>query len=229
MARDSHEAAERGQHSKPSKRHPYFALEWRVIDSQAYADLTFSAPALLDVVGRQLTVPNNNGHLLTAYSYVKKFGFDSDRTGTRATKELIEHGLLFKTKTGGYQRGVGKFAVTWLPLSSDLNGLSPSGFKAHAWRNWKPDTKAEKEKSGPTILRSSNRKNVGLTTPATDNFAVGSDDIFTDAVDVPVHGVKTPGKDYGSWASSYLTRLAKLGPQFVAACPASIPQEVLQP
>lgn len=228
MTIDRTEAAKRGQQRKPSNRHPYFALEWRIIDSEAYADLTFSARALLDVVGRQLTIPNNNGHLLTAYSYIKSFGFDSDRTVTRATKELIEHGFLFKTKTGGYQRGVGKFAVTWLPLSSDLSGLSPKGFKPYAWREWQPTTKAEKKKSGPTNLRSSNRKNGGLTTTAPDNFAAGSDDIFTDAVAVPVHGVKTPGNDYGAWVSSYLSRLAKLGPQFAAACPVAIPQEVAQ-
>ena len=120
------------------------------MDSEAYADLTFSARSLLDVVGRQLGVPNNNGHLLTAYSYIKKFGFDSDRTVTRATKELIEHGFLFKTKTGGYQRGVGKFAVTWLPLSSDLTGLSASGFKPNAWRDWRPATKAENAYFAPS-------------------------------------------------------------------------------
>lgn len=223
MATDRHEAAKRGQQRKPSNRHPYFALEWRLLDSEAYADLTFSARSLLDVLGRQLGVPNNNGHLLTAYNYIKKFGFDSDRTVTRATKELIEHGFLFKTKTGGYQRGVGKFAVTWLPLSSDLNGLSPNGFKPNAWRDWRPTTKPEKEKTRPTNLRSSTRKNVGLTKAATDNFAASSDDIFTDAVAVPVHEVKTPRADYGVWVSLYLARVAKLEPQFAAACPVAAP------
>jgi hypothetical protein len=225
MATDRHEAANRGQKRKPSNRHPYFALEWRILDSEPYADLTFSARSLLDVVGRQLTIPGNNGHLLTAYSYIKSFGFDSDRTVTRATKELIEHGFLFKTKTGGYHRGVGKFAVTWLPLSTNLNGLSPSGFKLNAWRDWRPPTKTETKKSGPTNLRSSNRKNGGLTKPASDIFAAGSDDIFTDAVAVPVHGNEcTPGSDYGTWVSTYLARLAQHGPQFVAACSVALPQ-----
>lgn len=228
MGTDYTEATKRGQQRKPSNRHPYFALEWRILDSEAYADLTFSARALLDVLGRQLGVPNNNGHLLTAYSYIKKFGFDSDRTVTRATKELIEHGFLFKTKTGGYQRGVGKFAVTWMPLSTDLNGLSPNGFKPNTWRDWRPTTKPENEKSRPTNLRSSNRKNVGLTKASTDNFAASSDDIFTDAVAVPVHGVKTPGNDYGAWVSSYLSRLAQHGPQFAASCSVSAPTDPVQ-
>ncbi len=224
MATDRHEAVKRGQQRKPSKRHPYFALEWRILDSEAYADLTFSARSLLDVIGRQLGVPNNNGHLLTAYSYIRKFGFDSDRTVTRATKELIEHGFLFKTKTGGYQRGVGKFAVTWMPLSVDLNGLSPNGFKPNAWRDWRPETKPENEKSRPTNLRCSTRKNVGLNKAATDNFAAGSDDNFADAVAVPVNEVKAPGKNYGAWVSSYLARLAAHGPRFMAACPVALPE-----
>jgi hypothetical protein len=39
--------------NKLSKKHPYAAIEWRVIDSPAYASLTFSARSLLVLLARQ--------------------------------------------------------------------------------------------------------------------------------------------------------------------------------
>ena len=48
--------------AKTSTRHPYAAIDHRVIDSPAFADLTFSAQALLVLLARQLT-RTNNGHL----------------------------------------------------------------------------------------------------------------------------------------------------------------------
>ena len=75
MARDSYEATKRGQHRKPATKHPYAAIEHRVIDSPAYADLSFSARALLIQFARQLTAPNNNGRLLAAHSYLERYRF----------------------------------------------------------------------------------------------------------------------------------------------------------
>lgn len=226
MGIDRHEAAKRGQQAKPPKRHPFFAHEHRITDSPSWADMTFSARVLLVVIGRQLTVPNNNGRLIATFSFLQRFGFDSDRTITRGLKELIAHGFLFRTYTGGYQRGPSMFAVTWLPLADNLEGLSPNGFKSNAWRDWIPTETNNKKKSRTTKVRSSNRKNGGLNVGATDISAAKPEDIFADAVLVPVNGMKTPSRDYGAWVSRYPSGLAKHGPQFVAACPvAFIPAE----
>jgi hypothetical protein len=81
-------------------KHPYAAIEHRVIDSDAYADLTFSARALLMQLARQLT-KDNNGHLQATHSYMKRYGF-SENTLTRAIAELIAHGFIYRTRSGGY-------------------------------------------------------------------------------------------------------------------------------
>lgn len=193
MGTDRTEAAKRGKQAKSSKSvHPYFAFQHRLMDSPAWAHMTFSARVLMDVFGRQLGVPNNNGRLLATFSFLQRFGFDSDRTVTRGIKELIAHGFLFRTYTGGYQRGPSMFAVTWLPLTENLEGLSPNGFKPNAWRDWAPPETDNKKKSRTTKMRSSNRKNGVLSQGATDISAAKPEDIFADAVLVPVNRRKEP-------------------------------------
>jgi hypothetical protein len=124
--------------SKPSLKHPYAAIEHRVIDSPAYADLTYAARALLVLFTRQMT-KENNGHLLAAHSYLVKFGF-SKATLSRAIRELITHGMIYKTKSGGFHLGSAKFAVTWLPVKNTA-GIFMQGFKSCAWRDWTPQIK----------------------------------------------------------------------------------------
>ena len=46
---------------KTATKHPYAAIEHRVIDSPAYADLAFSARSLLVIFTRQLTKDNKIG------------------------------------------------------------------------------------------------------------------------------------------------------------------------
>lgn len=142
MAIDRTEAIRRGQQRKwkQLKLDPYAAIEHRVIDSAAYADLAFSARALLLQFARQLTLPNNNGRLQAAHSHLERYGF-SDNTVTRGVGELIKHGFVFRTRSGGFQRGAAQYAVTWLPLTDDCDDLSCNGFKRFAWRDWTPDQK----------------------------------------------------------------------------------------
>ena len=145
MAIDRSEATRRGRPArKTSRRDPYAAIDHRVIDSKAYADLTFSARALLIQLARQLTVPNNNGRLQATHSYLADYGF-SENTISRGITELIAHGFLYRTRSGGYQRGAALYAVTWLSLTDNREGLFCNAFKPCAWRNWKP----EQEKSRP--------------------------------------------------------------------------------
>jgi len=138
---------------KTSTRHPYAATEHRVIDSPAYADLTFSARSLLLLVTRQLT-KDNNGSLQATFSYLSRFGFDSQRTLSRGIQELIAHGMIYRTRLGGYQQGPSKYAVTWLPIARK-DGLFLSGFKPYAWREWQPVT----EKTPPAKMPPSSGKN----------------------------------------------------------------------
>lgn len=207
MAIDRNEAARRGQQRKTATRHPYAAIEHRVIDSPAYADLSFSARALLVQLTRQLTVPNNNGRLIAAHSYLCRYGF-SENTVSRGITELIGHGFVFRTRSGGFHRGAAMFAVTWVTLTENRDGLSCNSFKPFAWRDWAPDQK----KSGSPNLRTFSRQFGGLTKTTAANLAVVPPPKFEDIELMPVHTA------YGQWMKSYLARLAKHGPQFTDAC-----------
>lgn len=131
--------------AKTSTKHPYAAIEHRVIDSDAYADLTFSARSLLVLIARQLT-KSNNGHLQATHSYMSKYGF-SENTLARAIKELISHGMISRTcadrhklGTDNYKRIASKYAVTWLSITN-RNGLHLDGFVSCAWRDWSNEYK----------------------------------------------------------------------------------------
>jgi hypothetical protein len=146
---------------KPAKtgtQHPFAALEHRVIDSPAYADLTFSARALLVQIARQLTKTNNNGHLQATFSDMERFGF-SVNTLSRATHELITHGFIYKTKVGGFHQGPAQFAVTWKSVTN-TNGIFMLGFKPCAWRDWPSE-----KKSRPPKVRAYSLKNGEQTQP----------------------------------------------------------------
>lgn len=150
----------RGHRRKRKTEHPYAAIEHRVIDSPAYADLTFSARALLLLIVRQQT-KDNNGRLQATFSYMRRFGFASERTLARAIAELIAHGFIYRSRAGGYQQGAALYAVTWQPIKQ-REGLFLDGFLACAWREWAPSEK----KSPPAEKQETNGKN-GTWTRAT--------------------------------------------------------------
>ncbi|MBP8789675.1 MAG: hypothetical protein KBH41_19860 [Azonexus sp.] len=124
--------------AKTATMHPYAAIEHRVLDSPAYAALTFSARSLLTMLTRQLT-KSNNGRLQATYKHLQRYGFDSDNTISRGIKDLIAAGLIYRTRCGGFHQGPSLYAVTWLPIGSQRDGLFLAGFKACAWRDWQPD------------------------------------------------------------------------------------------
>lgn len=144
--------------------HPYAAIEHRVIDSEAFSDLSPSAVVLLLLIVRQLT-KINNGHLQAAYSYVRRFGVGSEHTLARSIKQLISHGFIYRTKTGGYQQGPSLYAVTWLPITQ-RQGLFLKGYKACAWRDWEPG-----KKPPPAKMQSPSCKNGQQPPPATAQTA----------------------------------------------------------
>lgn len=144
---------------KTSTKHPYAAIEHRVIDSEAYRSLTYSARSLLTLMVRQLT-KDNNGHLQATYTYLRAYGFDSERTISRGLKELIAAGLVYRTRCGGYHKGASQYAVTWLPIKK-REGLFLDGFKSCAWRDWRPP----EEKDTPAKMQGSTGKN-GILCPS---------------------------------------------------------------
>ena len=171
MATDRTEATRRGQSpSRTTTKHPYAAIEHRVIDSPAFADLTPSAVKLLLLLARQLT-KDNNGHLQATFSYMRRFEF-SENTLSRAIQELIAHGMIYRTRSGGYQQGAAQYAVTWLKVTN-RQGVFLDGFKPYAWRDWKPEQPAKK-KTPPSKLMDTHRKNGEWTISTTPKFEAGS-------------------------------------------------------
>jgi len=169
--------------AKTSTKHPYAAIEHRVIDSDAYAALTFSARSLLVLLARQLS-KDNNGHLQATYSYLRPYGF-SENTITRGIAELVSTGIIYRTRAGGYQQGPAKYAVTWLPLTKNTEGLFLAGFKSSAWRDWTmPNGKAPHPK-----VRTCNRKNGEWTGTTTAKFAVSPPPKSEDIELMPCRGV----------------------------------------
>lgn len=166
---------------KASTKHPYLAIEWRVIDSPAYADLSFSARAVLVQMTRQLT-KDNNGHLQVTLSYMRRFGFGKN-TLTRAIAELISHGMIYRSRSGGYQQGAAQYAVTWLSITK-REGVFLAGFKSCAWRDWLPADK----KTPPPKKGCSNPQNGERTTPTTPKLGIGGTPKTGNIVLVPCRG-----------------------------------------
>jgi len=124
---------------RKASSHPYAAIEHRVIDSHAFADLTGGAVRVLLVVARQHD-GRNNGHLHAAYSYMRKRGIGSEHTLQSAIDQLIAHGLLYRTRSHGANGVWARYALTWLPIH-DTKELHLGGWKRDAWRDWQPPEK----------------------------------------------------------------------------------------
>ena len=133
--------------TKKTTQHPYAAIEHRVIDSPAYAALSFSAQALLVILVRQLT-KDNNGHLQASFKYCQLHGFGSEHTLKKAIAELIAHGFIYRTLSHGANGAWARYAVTWLSITKK-DGLFLASFKPYAWREWKPTDKQPAEKKAP--------------------------------------------------------------------------------
>jgi hypothetical protein len=167
---------------KASTKHPYAAIEHRVIDSNAYAALTFSARSLLVLLTRQLS-KDNNGHLQATYSYLRPYGF-SENTISRGIAELVSAGIIYRTRAGGYQQGPAKYAVTWLALTKNTEGLFLAGFKPCAWRDW---TMSNGKTPHPKV-RAANRKNGEWTDATAPKFAVSPPPKLGDIELMPCRG-----------------------------------------
>ncbi|TAG27490.1 MAG: hypothetical protein EAZ37_04835 [Burkholderiales bacterium] len=93
----------------------FVALPWAVLDSAAYASLSYPARALLLEIARQY-VRDNNGRLLASRAYLLKRGWTSSDVIYRARNELVEAGFLHETVKGHRPNKASWYAVTWLAL-----------------------------------------------------------------------------------------------------------------
>lgn len=96
----------------------FAAIPHAVLDSQAFLSLTTAAVKLLLDLIRQFD-GKNNGNLAITYSQMQHRGWKSTSTLSRAKDQLLQHGLIEKTRQGGLAQGrkiCSLFAITWLPV-----------------------------------------------------------------------------------------------------------------
>lgn len=152
MGVDQNEAR-RQRAADSSKRHPFVAMEHRVLDSPAYADLAFSSRDLLVLMARQLT-RDNNGNLQATFTWCQRYGFGSEHTLRAAIVDLLTHGFIYRTRSHGANGAWARYALTWLPIKKPAD-LFLAGFKPFAYRDWQP---SEKKSTPQKLPDQSSRK-----------------------------------------------------------------------
>lgn len=93
----------------------FFALPLAVLSHPDFIGLSGSAVKLLIALGSQFN-GKNNGDLCAALSLMRKFGFNSNATLTKAKNELLEYELIVQTRVGGLNAGPHLYALTWHPI-----------------------------------------------------------------------------------------------------------------
>lgn len=133
---------------KPAKNPPFAMLRQDILNSPAYTRLSHPARSLLVELIRQHRPgskgrPGNNGDLTAAWSLMQARGFVSKGTLHRSLAELLESGLIERTRQGGRNR-CSLYALTWFAIDDcrDKNGCSkldvkPTSAPSNAWRQWR--------------------------------------------------------------------------------------------
>lgn len=202
MGTDRVESFKRGQSSptKTTTKHPIAALEKRIMDSPAFADLAFSSRAVLFLLCRNLD-KNRNGHIQLSETQAAGNGIER-KTLRRAFSDLIAHQLIVMTWRGGKVQGnCNKYGLTWMPIK-DRKGIHADHFKLEAWRDWRPTV----EKTGCQKSPLDSAQNVPLKRISSPKMS-------------PTPGVKKglieviaiPNANDSVWMPSYLKQLSERG------------------
>jgi hypothetical protein len=94
----------------------FYRLPHAVMDADSYRTLSARAVKLLNDIGRQF-LGKNNGDLSAAWGVMRRRGWKSRDTLTKAQVELLAHGLIEKTRQGGLHM-CSLYALTWLPIDA---------------------------------------------------------------------------------------------------------------
>lgn len=106
-----------------SKRPPeavtgrYTAVPHSLLNSVAFMGASHRARSLIfDLIAQH--TGHNNGHITLALSWLKSRGWASADGAQKAKQELLERGLIIKTRLGGLNIGPDRYALTWLPIAN---------------------------------------------------------------------------------------------------------------
>jgi len=111
----------------------YAAIPWAVLDSESFKGATDKAKALLLALMRQHN-GQNNGRLHLAKKWLLSHGWTCDESNRKATKELIERGLIIQTKWGGLNAGANFYALTWYDITNYVGlAITAKGYHRGAY------------------------------------------------------------------------------------------------
>lgn len=185
---------------KYSKTHPIAAIEKRIIDSPAFADLSFSARAVLLLLARNIE-KGGNGHVQLSERQAAENGIER-KTLRRALADLVAHQMIVMTWRGGKVQGAcNKYALTWIPVKA-REGIHVDGFKLDAWREWQPTWNKTMCRKCPQ----DSAQNVPLTGISSPKISPTSGDKKG-----PIELIAIGPTESGSWMPAYLDQLAAHG------------------
>lgn len=111
----------------------YTAIPHRVLDSKAFMGASNRAKAMLFELCRQHN-GRNNGHFQLSVGWLRKRGWKSNDQIQKAKTELLDRGLVIKTRLGGLSAGPDWFALTWAPICNyDGLDISSSDYHPGKW------------------------------------------------------------------------------------------------
>jgi hypothetical protein len=111
----------------------YSGIPWVVMDSLSFKGATDKAKSLLLALMRQHN-GFNNGQLHLTKKWLNNQGWTCDESNRKATKELIERGLVIQTKWGGLNAGTNKYALTWYDITNYVGlDITKAGYRLSAW------------------------------------------------------------------------------------------------
>lgn len=150
--------------SKPSgarKKERFVGIPRKVMDSDAYVSLSFSARELISCLIFQHN-GFNNGDFEATWGYMKSRGWRSNDTKQNALDEALGKGFIFITRQG-FKGRCSLYAVTWQPLAtqpkyaSKFDELLICDFRLGTWRErWKTWNRqgSRRVKKNPTRVSS---------------------------------------------------------------------------
>ena len=166
--------------SEKAEAKRFVQIKTVVLMSDAWRDCEFSARCAFIELSSRLQwasgqpEPLNNGRLWLSRDEWKKADF-ATATVSRATKQLIKVGLLYRTRAGGIGRGCSEYALTCYPLTKDTSGLFCSGFRKDAWAKYvAPAPEPEPEKTRESKVNRDRFKNDSLP-PENGDYQIKSE------------------------------------------------------
>jgi len=196
----------------------YTPIPHALLESAAFLGASDRAKALLLELIRQHN-GHNNGHLHLATNWLKRRGWCSHDAIQKGKAELIERGLIVKSRAGGLRMGPDKYALTWLPVSN-FAGLDIKSFQPGDWRFLDPLPTVKKRNDHPAT-RDRPVPPHGTETPAPvpphgtvkGNSKAspvpphGNNEVYQ----FPAHEIEAAKSARGAWIAAELARLAQLG------------------